>query len=237
MSDTKQGGFIQFPLCVLSDHTLSFSEALDRGFGWGVMNYIRSIKKKSAGNGGEEADPLGQARKQIGFKGGGLSEFERHESALGDYRVMRENLGCGKSCLVRIPTTYFFEMRNKLWPENEARVYLAIVSKIGVKAYSRIGWKTIAFRAAGYTSRPKRQPKVVLSRDQVNYAAKSLTARNLVSCYTLNRGARYWSLKHTKEQIARFVIGKKLARENQKGETDAQLTERIRKELAALSSR
>lgn len=76
----------------------------------------------------------------------------------------------------------------------------------------------------------------MLTRDKIEYRLRALLApsRGLLACYTYNGGVRYWGFpnKCDREQIARYVIQKRLRSHQEKTETDAALTRRITEELS-----
>lgn len=238
MSDEKQGGFVQFPLCLLA-REWPLSNIATLALPYSAQLLVDAWKAKGLYE--DESEPLMfvQAAKTVGFNyedetaddwqariengyGEVVREVGRHEKIFGPSKTF-----------VRVPITYAFEIRSGQWKEAEARVYCALASIIGVqKPYARAGWGVIAMRAAGFVKAPP-SSRPLLTRPQVEYQLRRFQERNLFACYTLKRGVRYWSFpeKCSREQIARYVLQKHLARQRQLGESDADLTARITEEL------
>jgi hypothetical protein len=160
-----------------------------------------------------------------------VRDARRINEAKGKFRLLYGD----SNTFVRIPTSYALEIHKGQWKETEARVYFALASIIGVqKPYARAGWNIIALRAAGHVRTPKK-PIPLLTRTQIDYQLKRLVERDLFACFTLNHGVRYWSFpnKCSREQVARYVMQKHLARKGALRESDGALAERIKAELLA----
>jgi len=238
MSTDKQGCFVQFPLCLLaSDWKLA--EVMEHSLDYSARLLVEKWEKAGEFEDEDEATRYVRAARTVNFNYRDAAPVVWRKNILVSAERVRqvqeahERIFGPSNTFVRMPTSYAFEIRAGQWKDAEARVYCALASMIGVqKPYARAGWGVIAMRAAGFVKAPP-PTRPLLTRPQVEYQLRRLQERNLFACYTLKRGVRYWSFpeKCSREQMARYVLQKHLARNRQLAETDAELTARITAEL------
>ncbi len=211
--ECKEGGFFQFPLCLLAQQ-LSFRDLLDRAFGYGVCHYLDAKET-------DEDDPpcwdtpwrshtssrnkaLDQARSMIGFTGGDIERHIRLHAVVANVETLWERQN-RKTCWVRIRKDIYFDTRDEAsLSERDWRVLCALYSAIGDKPFVEIGWQRIAWRAAGWLSpvNVQSQPRGPLyPRGQIERSLAKLVARHLVFVATYRRGQRFWSHRLSHEKL------------------------------------
>ena len=228
----KHGGFIQFPLQLLAtDWKPSF--IMDRAMSWSAHLLVKKWSEKEPLFEDETAENLyKRAAGTVGFNYRGR-KFE--PSCRSDVQEVQNKLTKllrneePSKIFVRLPLDYAFEIKDGQWKEPEARVYLALACIIGVQRfYAPAGWPLIARRAAGIARAGQRSVVNEMTRKKVEYQLTKLCERDLFTCFTYNRGVRFWSFpkKCSREQIARYVVSA-VARRKRPAESDAELTARI----------
>lgn len=201
---SEQGGFFQFPLCMLASKE-PLLVLLERIFRYGVVDFLKKTEPEFLQKSAEENERcFNRARNLIGFKNGTVSDFVTvHREAERGILSFPE-----KTFSVRFKTNYLFEIRNEsMLTEREFRVLAGIYSVIGSKEFAKIGWPMIQARASGHLSvgNPKRYLGPVYSRSQIEKAIKELLDRKFVSSFTYNKGERFWSHRLLPPELASAV--------------------------------
>lgn len=247
MSADKQGGFVQFPLCLLASDW-PMPELMDRAFAYSAF------KLAYASDEYQELDFDGDwnwaqqrvealyhdalAKVGVGFKSYAHAKTLYDEAS--GFLVEFKN-AYGEGPFVRMPTDYAEQIAEKSWHEREARIYMAIASAIGRKPYSRVTWQTIALRVGGYVKSPQKEfrwqrramRQYTLTRDQIEYELRKDRLTSLFARYTYNKRVRYFAYPATtsREQIVRYVIQKKIRQKQESRDSDAALTAKVTAEL------
>ena len=233
--EEKHGGFVQFPLQLLAtDWTLG--KIMGCGMSWSAHLLVNKWSENDPRFEDETAEDLyKRAAGTVGFHYDGREYAPTCRSKVRQVEEKLKQLLRNEEpskLFVRLPTKYAFEIKDGQWKEPEARVYLALACLIGVqKPYARAGWPLIARRAAGIARAGQRSVVNEMTRKKVEYQLTKLCERDLFTCFTYNRGVRFWSFpkKCSREQIARSVLSGTIARKKRaaEAESDAELTARI----------
>ena len=247
--DAEAGGFILVPLPLLATGW-DMESVMQHAFAYSAERLALTLKEnEDIAENQEPSDLYARAIDKIGFRFGTIPAEELPSLVQEKYKIIEEllrnyaetNSPKWAKIYGTIPKGIALSLAKKEWAENRGRVLIAIASVIGKKNYSSAGWKTVAYRAAGYVWEPRRfrlpsgnedcpAPKI-MSRTQVDYQLTALRKLNIVESFTYNRGKRNWCFpsRCTREDMARSVILKQRA--NQR-EPDNELAARIEAELS-----
>jgi hypothetical protein len=214
--DGKQGGFYQFPLCLLAQ-PIPFRELLEQSFGWGVVHYLdtkfgESWRQQSAKS---QEEVISKARAAMKFDDGKASNFvSRFAVAQRFIDGWKRNHG-QKTAFVRFRTAdLYFDVRDhEIISERDWRVLAGVYSALGDKRMVTIGWERIQFRAAGWLTRPKLGATAcgpLYPRGQIDRSLRELLDRGFLVAATYRHGERWWSNRLTHEELWREIELRKL---------------------------
>jgi hypothetical protein len=236
VSADKEGGFFQFPLCLMAQG-IAWERILDSAFGFGVCYFMDAANKKWRYGFGERKT-FKKAQAAIGFKGGSAQHLSDTDKTAKAFIIGWGDEG-EKKCFVRIRTDLFFSARDRgELSEREFRILCALLSAIGVKDYVKVGWLSIQARAAGRFRIPAAGNAVAYPRGQIERTLKELVARGLIHVATYKRGERYWSCRINGEKIWGHIIERKLKRAQvhaARAERDALESAKIERAKAAIA--
>lgn len=202
--DGKQGGFYQFPLCLLAQ-TIPFQELLQQCFGWGVVHYLdkkfgESWRNQSAK---KQEEAISQARVAMNFARGSASDYVGRFTVAQRFSDEWQRSHGQKTAFVRFRTAdlYFHVRDQEIFSERDWRVLAGVYSALGDKRTVTIGWERIQFRAAGWLTRPKLGATAcgpLYPRGQIDRSLRELLDRRYLFGLTYRHGERWWSnrLKH-----------------------------------------
>ena len=214
--NNKQGGFYQFPLCLLAQ-PIPFQELLDQCFDWGVVHYLdrtlgatwrnRTAKKR------EEA--VSHARAVMNFRGdiasGIISRFTTVQRFTDEWQRVHHQ----KIAFVRLRAAdLYFEVRDRqMISERDWRVLAGVYSALGDKPMVTIGWQRIQCRAAGWLTRPKSGAMPcgpLYPRGQIERSLRKLLDRGYLFGATYRHGERWWSNRLNHQELRREIEQRKL---------------------------
>jgi len=223
MDNQTNGGFIQFPLCLLASKD-NFANLLNAAFNFGVVHFLNSLADKDESiprffkASKEQREELyKRAQNTIVFNGGtanGAGNGWKLANSLIDWKM--------NQAWVRVKTTYYFAARNGEISECAARVLFGILSVIGVRDYSKIGWPMLQARAAGVLKPvmrvddkgrkvpvPPENAGPIYTRRQIDYACDHIINRGFLAGKTYRRGERYWSHRLKPEELEISILALK----------------------------
>ena len=210
----EHGGFYQFPLCLLA-REMPFHELLTETFGYGVCHYLDKTHGPSWRTEANRGGALAGAREVIGFDCGSAAEFLAAHGRAAAFETIWKNYG-RTTCFVRLRADIH---RSAQWEdaaisEREWRILAAIFSAIGTKPMARLGWDAIQLRASGWLTvrRPGAETGPLFPRGQIERTLGELLKRGFVHAATYRRRERYWSHRHTQDEIWDLVEKIKVAK-------------------------
>jgi len=203
-SDEHQGGFFQFPLCLLAQ-AVTFENLLELCLGYGVCHFLNQTLGGKWRDTAESRDfAMQKARETIRFSGGRINDMLAHYTTTRMFEQEWQQLG-RNTCYVRMRKDFYFDtLEHQVLSERDWRVLAAIYSAIGDKPVVELGWQRIQWRAAGWLTKAsgRMQPCGRLyPRGQIERTLAKLLERKFVFAATYRRGERYWSHRLDQEGI------------------------------------
>ncbi len=217
MSDSgfSQGGFYQFPLCLLAQN-LPFTELLNLSFQYGVCWYLHTKQPlwRSMPSSKLKAT-FDEARAIIKFTGATPQHFiATHTTAqrfIDQWQIVLQR----KTAFVRFRTfDLHFQVRDhEILSERDWRVLAAIFSALGDKPMVKLGWERIQCRAAGWLTPPPPGATPcgpLFPRGQIERSLRKLLDRGFLFGATYRRGERFWSNRLNQAQLRDRIMERKL---------------------------
>ena len=214
--NNKQGGFYQFPLCLLAQ-PIPFQELLDQCFDWGVVHFLDRTSGATWRNGTAKKrdEAMRSARAVMKFSGGSASGIISRFNTVQRFTDEWQRAHHQKTAFVRFRASdLYFEVRNRqIISERDWRVLAGVYSALGDKPMVTIGWQRIQCRAAGWLTRPKSGAMpcgTLYPRGQIERSLRELLDRGYLFGATYRRGERWWSNRLNHQELRREIEQRKL---------------------------
>jgi len=239
-SPETQGGFYQFPLCLLAQ-TLPFETLLNQVFRWGVCRYLDQKHGECWRAANQREAAMVEARELISFTGGSFEDFSARHAEAEKFVKRWRGEWQRRTAFVRFRSSdlHFLVRDKQILSEREWRILAAVFSALGDKPMVKLGWKSIQSRAAGWLTPPPPGATPcgsLYSRDQIERSLKHLLDRGYVFGATYRRGERYWTNRDNQEGLRAEIEKRKLRSANaaRRRMIDTQGDTKIAAQLAAL---
>jgi hypothetical protein len=190
----KTEQFFWFPLALLSLPPIEIVE-------WCVGD-VADFKKKN----------MKQSAKTLGVDCHG--HFDRVLSdAKGTATLLDVCSDASRKNRVRVKSEWLWACHSGELPERHFRVLCALLSKVGMKRYAKVGWREIQARAAGRCGKIDMTdpPKPLLSREQIRRTINQLESWNFFARFVYGKkGRETWvSFSMPRAELVKAVLAKK----------------------------